>query len=216
MHPFFSAAISIFGSTIRRVPCACAALALFSTVAFAQSTPGTRGPESSASAAGPAANQLSPTQSPDYRLGSGDRVHITVFGQKDMTGDYLVDGTGMLAFPLVGQIRAGGLTAAGLEQAVASKLKPDYLTNPSVSVVVLTYRPFYIVGEVKLPGSYPYVSGMSVINAIALAGGFTYRAKESSFYLTRTDKDGKKARLDATPDTAVEPGDVITVRERYF
>jgi len=122
----------------------------------------------------------------------------------------------MLAFPLIGQVRAGGMTAHQLEREIESKLKPDYLRDPNVSVVVLTYRPFYIVGEVKTPGSYPYVSGMTIINAVALAGGFTYRAKESSFYLTRTEKDGQKKRVDATPDTTVQPGDVITVRERYF
>lgn len=151
-----------------------------------------------------------------YRLGSGDRVRITIFGQPELTGEYQVDGTGQLAFPLIGQVQAGGLTGPGLEQALVDKLKPDYLKNPSVSVEVLTYRPFYIVGEVRQPGSYPYVTGMSVINAIALAGGFTYRARESSFYLSRTGPNGEKARLDATPETPVLPGDVITVRERYF
>jgi len=154
--------------------------------------------------------------SPDYRLGSGDRVRITVFGQQDLSGEYLVDGSGMLAFPLIGRVPAGNMTGSELAQAIASKLDPDYVRNPNISVEVLTYRPFYIVGEVKAPGSYPYVSGMSVINAIALAGGFTYRARESSFYLTRTGKDGHKTRLDASPETPVQPGDVITVRERYF
>ena len=151
-----------------------------------------------------------------YRLGSGDRVRITVFGQPELTGEYQVDGTGQLAFPLIGQVQAGGLTGPGLEQALVDKLKPDYLKNPSVSVEVLTYRPVYIVGEVKQPGSYPYVTGMSVINAVALAGGFTYRARESSFYVSRTGANGEKTKLDATPETPVLPGDVITVRERYF
>jgi protein involved in polysaccharide export with SLBB domain len=151
-----------------------------------------------------------------YRLGSGDRVRITVYGQPELTGEYQVDGTGQLAFPLIGQVQAGGLTGQGLEKALVDKLKPDYLKNPSVSVEVLTYRPFYIVGEVKQPGSYPYVTGMSVINAVALAGGFTYRARESSFYVSRTGPNGEKTRLDATPETPVLPGDVITVRERYF
>jgi polysaccharide export outer membrane protein len=143
-------------------------------------------------------------------------VRITVFGQSDLSGEYAVDGTGVLAFPLIGQIRAGGRTASELEQQIVGKLKPDYLTDPRVAVEVLTYRPFYIVGEVKTPGSYPYVSGMTVLNAVALAGGFTYRAREESFYVTRTEKDGSKARVSAAPDTQVFPGDVITVRERYF
>lgn len=164
----------------------------------------------------PATQPIPGGQPPNYKLGPGDHVRITVFGQKDLTGEYAVDGSGMLAFPLIGQVKAGGLTADELEQAITKKLNPDYLKNPSVSVQVLTYRPFYIVGEVKKPGGYPYVSGMTAINAVALAGGFTYRAREGSFYLDRVGKDGKKTRLDATPDTPVEPGDVITVRERYF
>jgi len=151
-----------------------------------------------------------------YTLGSGDRVRITVYGQPELTGEFQVDGSGMLSYPLIGQVQAGGLTAKGLEQALIGKLKPDYLKNPSVSVEVLTYRPFYIVGEVRTPGSYPYVSGMTIINAVALAGGFTYRARENSFYLTRTGENGEKQKLTATPETPVLPGDVITVRERYF
>lgn len=170
--------------------------------------------QQSASQSMPGAAQ--PVVDQGYRLGSGDRVRITVFGQPELTGEYQVDGTGQLAFPLIGQVQAGGLTGPGLEDALVGKLKPNYLKNPSVSVEVLTYRPFYIVGEVRQPGSYPYVTGMSVINAIALAGGFTYRARESSFYLSRTGANGEKKRLDASPETPVLPGDVITVRERYF
>lgn len=181
-----------------------------STGGRAQTAPGGQ------SAALPPGSGQAPAQSPDYRLGPGDRVRIIVFNQKDMTGEYLVDGTGMLSFPLVGQVKAGGLTAAELESEITNKLKPDYLRDPNVSVVVLTYRPFYIVGEVKTPGSYAYVTGMTVINAVALAGGFTYRAREGSFYVDRTGKDGKKSRIDADPQTPVQPGDVITVRERYF
>lgn len=184
-------------------------LALFSpTGGRAQTSPGGQ------SAALPPGG--TPAQSPDYRLGPGDRVRIIVFNQKDMTGEYLVDGTGLLSFPLIGQVKAGGLTAGELEREITNKLKPDYLRDPNVSVVVLTYRPFYIVGEVKTPGSYAYVTGMTVINAVALAGGFTYRAREGSFYVDRTGKDGKKSRIDASPETPVVPGDVITVRERYF
>lgn len=151
-----------------------------------------------------------------YRLGSGDRVRITVFGQPELTGEYAIDGGGQMSYPLIGQIRAGGLTAAELEKDLIGKLSPGYLKDPSVSVEVLTYRPFYIVGEVRTPGSYPFVNGMTVLNAVALAGGFTYRARESSFYLTRTDESGSKSKLNATPETAILPGDIITVRERYF
>jgi protein involved in polysaccharide export with SLBB domain len=207
---------SLLRSTLKTVPVIGVALILGMATAGAQSESQSPEPDSSRLEAQQPAQQAVPGQPADYRLGSGDRVRITVFGQQDLTGEYLVDGKGMLAFPLVGQIRAGGLTASELEHTLVSKLKPEYLKDPKVSAVVLTYRPFYIVGEVKKPGSYAYVSGMTVINAIALAGGFTYRAREGSFYVDRAGKDGKKARLDATPDTPVQPGDIITVRERYF
>jgi polysaccharide export outer membrane protein len=151
----------------------------------------------------------------DYRLGSGDRVRISVFGEPSLSGDYQVDGLGKLAFPLIGQVQAGGLTASGLQAGLARALSPDYVKNPSVSVEILSYRPFYIVGEVRTPGSYPYVAGMSVINGVAIAGGFTYRAKKEDFYVTRT-VGSKKVKLDASPETPLEPGDVITVRERFF
>jgi polysaccharide export outer membrane protein len=152
----------------------------------------------------------------DYRLGSGDKVRISVFNQRDLTDVYQVDGLGRIAFPLVGQIQAGGLTPKQLEAKLARVLSPDYVKNPHISVVVLNYRPFYILGEVNKPGSYPYVSGMTMLNAAALAGGFTYRADEDSFDLERPDKSGKKSKVDAKPETPIQPGDVITVNERIF
>ncbi|HKU94708.1 MAG TPA: polysaccharide biosynthesis/export family protein [Vineibacter sp.] len=152
----------------------------------------------------------------DYKLGGGDRMRIIVYGQPNLTGEYALDGGGNLSFPLIGQVPAMGMTPSQLERTIVSRLHPDYLKNPSVSVEVMTRRPFYIVGEVKNPGSYPYVSGMLVINAIALAGGFTYRARESSFYIKRNDKSGQQTRLDANQETPVQPGDIIMVRERYF
>ena len=150
-----------------------------------------------------------------YTLGSGDQVRVTVFGHRDLSGDFLVDGTGLIALPLIGQIPVGGKTARQIESAIVGKLKPDYLKNPRVSVEVLNYRPFYILGEVKKPGSYPYVSGMKVINAIALAGGYTYRAKENELLVTRA-KDSSRKKLPATHETVIWPGDIIQVPERYF
>lgn len=161
------------------------------------------------------ANTAALSPSNEYRLGPGDRVRITVYGQDNLTGEYSVDGNGVLAFPLIGQIQAGGMTAGDLQRAITEKLSPDYLKDPSVSAEVLSYRPFYILGEVRTPGSYPYVNGMAILNAIALAGGFTYRAHEEKFYITRI-KNGQREKLAATPETDVLPGDIITVRERYF
>jgi protein involved in polysaccharide export with SLBB domain len=152
----------------------------------------------------------------DYQLSTGDRVRVIVFNQPELTGEYQIDATNTLSLPLVGRVPAGGLKPVELERQLAAKFNEGYLKDASVSVEVVAFRPFYIVGEVKTPGSYPYVWGMSVLNAVALAGGFTYRAKESAFYLLRTAPDGRKTKLDAAQETAVLPGDVITVRERFF
>jgi polysaccharide export outer membrane protein len=150
-----------------------------------------------------------------YELGSGDRVRLIVYDEPNLSGEFTVDGRGGLALPLVGKVKAEGLTAAQLESRITKRLSPEYLKDPSVSVEVITYRPFYIVGEVKKPGSYPYVNGMSIINAVAVAGGFTYRARESVFGIDRTI-DGRAKKFVGSPGTEVMPGDVITVPERYF
>jgi len=152
---------------------------------------------------------------PGYQLGNGDQIRITVFGQPDLTNTYQVDGQGMLQFPLVGRIHAGGMTAGQLQQELVHKLSPDYIRNPSVSVEVLNYRPFYILGEVNKAGAYPYVSGMTVNQAVAFAGGFTYRAKDNNFEIDRNE-NGQHQEIKASGDTPVRPGDVITIPERFF
>jgi polysaccharide export outer membrane protein len=150
-----------------------------------------------------------------YRLGSGDKVRVTVFGHEDLSGEFDVDGSGNVSLPLIQTLKAQGLTVSELQQAVADRLQPDYLLNPKVSVEVLNYRPFYIYGEVNEPGSYPYVNGMTVINAVALAKGYTYRARQSSVRIIRAD-DTTRTPKSVSPDTPVLPGDVIEVPERYF
>lgn len=150
-----------------------------------------------------------------YTLGPGDRLRLTVFGHEDLSGEFDVDGTGTIAPPLVGNIRAQGLTVRQVEKTIGDRLSPDYLRNPSVSVEVMTYRPFYIFGEVNTPGSYPYVNGMTVLNAVAMAGGYTYRARQGSARLTRAT-DTSKTPETVDRDTPVLPGDVIEVPERYF
>jgi protein involved in polysaccharide export with SLBB domain len=150
-----------------------------------------------------------------YRLGSGDRVRVTVYGQDDLSGEFEIDGGGQLSLPLIQQVPAAGLTVPELEDVITDALKPDYLKNPRVSVEVLNYRPFYILGEVKQPGSYPYVNGMTVVNAVALAGGYTYRARENRVTIIRAT-DPSHTEEPATHDTAVLPGDVIMVPERFF
>ena len=149
-----------------------------------------------------------------YRLGSGDQLRVTVFGHDDLSGTFQIGSDGGVSLPLIGEVRADNLTLPELERAITGKLSPDYLKNPQVSVEVVNYRPFYIIGEVKNPGSYAYVGGMRVVNAIAMAGGFTYRAKESEVYITRAEGSGRQEK--ATKGTLVLPGDVIEVPERFF
>ncbi len=151
----------------------------------------------------------------DYKLGSGDRVRVTVFGHEDLSGEFEVDGSGNVSLPLIRNVTAHGLTVSELEQTIIDRLKPDYLKDPSVSVDVLNYRPFYIYGEVNQPGSYAYVNGMTVVKAIAMAGGFTYRAKKSRVEIIRAN-DASKTPQEAGRDTLVLPGDVIEVPERFF
>lgn len=151
-----------------------------------------------------------------YQLGSGDRVRVTVFGETDLSGEFEVGVDGTLAMPLVGEIRVMGLSLRETERTVESRLAQGYLKQPRVAIDVLNYRPFYILGEVKFPGKYPFETGMSVLTAVTLAGGFTYRADEKDIEMVRGgSKDGvttKKVPL----DTVVLPGDTIRVNERFF
>ena len=152
----------------------------------------------------------------DYKLGPNDRVRIIVFGQPTLTGEYSLDGNGVLAFPLIGNVPAQGVTTSQLQKTIATKLSPDYLVSPSVSAEVVTRRPFYVIGEVRKPGNYPYVTDMTAVNAVAMAGGFTYRARKNDFYIKRLDQTGKMVRIPATGGTVLQPGDTLEVRERRF
>ena len=149
-----------------------------------------------------------------YRLGSGDQIRLTVFRHEDLSGEFTLDGAGNFAMPLIGEIQAYGLNTRELEQRIADKLKDGYLVDPQVGVQVLNYRPFYILGEVRSPGSYPYVNGMTVLNAVALAGGFSYRALQDDFLLQRGGSNTAGQEVGGT--TALLPGDIVTVQERFF
>jgi len=151
----------------------------------------------------------------DYRLGPNDRTRIIVFGQPTLTGEFVLDGNGMLSYPLVGNIDARGMTPSELQTTIAKKLDKEWVNNPSVSVEVSTRRPFYIVGEIQKPGSYPYVTDMSVLNAIATAGGQTYRANMHDFYVKRK-MNGRVVRVQVTQESMLQPGDTVVVRERFF
>ena len=151
-----------------------------------------------------------------YRLGAGDKVHVNIFGQPELSGDFVVDSTGFVQLPLVGQVKAIGLSAKEFETQVAKALRDgEYLKDPRISVEVTNYRPFYIIGEVNKPGEYPYVNDMSVLNAVALAGGYTFRADDGSVYIRRNG-ESKETRYPADLTTKVVPGDIIRVGERFF
>jgi polysaccharide export outer membrane protein len=150
-----------------------------------------------------------------YRLGTGDKLRIIVFGEDNLGGEYVVDAGGYIRLPLVGQVKAAGLTLSEFEQQMITMLKDGYLVDPRVSAEVTNYRPFYIMGEVNKPGEYPYVSEMSVLNAVALAGGYTYRANQSSVFIRRNGETAEQA-VPADQNSKINPGDIIRVRERFF
>lgn len=153
--------------------------------------------------------------SADYVLGQGDRIRITVFGHEDLTGEFLLSETDTVSLPLVGVLDFNGATLGEAQQIVEDALKPDYLLNPRVSVEVLEYRPFYIIGEVNDPGAYSYVSGMTVIEAVALGGGFTYRARQNRVLVIRAT-DETRTEQEISANDKVLPGDVVRVPERLF
>jgi polysaccharide biosynthesis/export protein len=151
----------------------------------------------------------------EYVLGVGDRFRMTVYGEDDLSGEYEVNSTGIAALPLIGNIPASGQTVRSFEQAVRDKLAAGYLHDPRVSVQVSNYRPFFILGEVSKPGSYPYVNGMTVLNAVALAGGYTYRADKSDVVVVHAN-DTNKTEQPIREEDMVKPGDIIRVPERFF
>jgi len=163
-------------------------------------------------ATGTAVAQADPVAA-DYVLGAGDKLRIQVFGEEDLSGEFEIDGSGRLSFPLIGEIVAGGKTVRGMVTELQTRLADGYLRDPRVSIEVINYRPFTILGEVRNPGSYPYKNGMSVYEAVGLAGGFTYRADEDEVEIKR-DKQTNTYPADET--TKVMPGDVIRVGERFF
>lgn len=150
-----------------------------------------------------------------YKLGADDQLRVTVFRHEDLSGEFRLDGEGFFSLPLVGEVQGGGKTVRELETNIVEAFQEGgYLINPRVAIEVLNYRPFYIVGEVNNQGGFPYVNGMTMETAVGLAGGFTYRANQSSFTLRRGGSKGQKFSI--SPTTQVLPGDHITVHERFL
>lgn len=166
--------------------------------------------------AGLFAQQVTPGASDTtYTLDSGDVVRISVFNQPDLSGEYMLDGDGRFSMPLVGSVEAAGLTPAELEAVLVDLYKPDYLVNPRIFIQVMNYRPYYLIGEVRGTGAFPYKAGMTYLTAIANAGGFTYRAKKDHVLVIRADDpEQKEIKLDV--EEKVQPGDIIRIEERLF
>lgn len=151
-----------------------------------------------------------------YVLEPGNRVRVVVFGEANLSGDFLIDPVGNVAMPLVGNIPASGVTARQLAQRIEKQLlAQSYMREPRVSVEVATFRPFYVLGEVRQPGEFPYTSGMTVLSAIARAGGYDYRARQGEVELARI-VDGQQKEFRAVERTPILPGDIIRVPERRF
>lgn len=151
----------------------------------------------------------------EYVLGVSDRIRLNVFGEADLSGEYEVSSTGIVAMPLIGDVAASGQSLRMFEQAVRSKLSNGYLKDPRVSAQVINYRPFFILGEVTKPGSYPYVNGMTVVNAVALAGGYSYRADKGDIHVKHA-RDGSQKETRVSEEATVMPGDIIRVPQRFF
>ena len=178
---------------------------------FAASPRGAYAPLANAYAAAPVAA----TRDAPYHLDAGDRLRVVVYGQEGLTNTYAIDAGGAITMPLIGTVPARGRTPAGLATEISAKLRNGYIREPSVAVEVETYRPFFILGEVAAPGQYPYVPNMSVESAVAIAGGFSPRAKRDAVTLTHTEASGT-GRFIVPLGTQLSPGDTVLVGERWF
>lgn len=153
---------------------------------------------------------------PDYKLDAGDRIDVNVFGEDNLSGEYEVDQAGIVSLPLAGRVRVASLTTQEAERAIAQRLSQGFVAKPNVTVSVVRYRPFYVLGEVARPGGYPFYSGATVLSAVAVAGGYTYRAEKFGIRLLRQGGDATAKPVRITPGEYIQPGDIIIVPERWF
>ena len=164
----------------------------------------------------PASSSQSVMLAETYRLGGGDRFKLNVYEEPNLSGgEYAISSEGEASLPLVGPVKLGGLTQREAEAAIAAKYANGFLSSPKVNIDVMQRRPFYILGEVNQPGEYPYVEGMTLLNAVAKAGGFTYRAQRRFVYVRHSDSGAEKQVVIAA-DSPVLPGDTVRVLERFF
>ena len=155
------------------------------------------------------------SRSSEYRLGAGDKLRVVVFGQEGLTNTYAIDASGAITMPLIGRVSARGHTPGALAEDITARLRKGFIREPSVAVEIESYRPFFILGEVAAPGQYPYVPNMSVESAVAIAGGFSPRARRDSVTVTHP-AEGGLLRAVVPLGTPLSPGDTIMVSERWF
>lgn len=153
---------------------------------------------------------------PVYLIGPGDELNIIVFGHPDLSGNFVIDNQGDLTMPLIGRMPVRGKTVDDITAEVTAAYGGSFLVDPRVSVELLNSRPFYIYGQVNEAGEYPYVRGITVRQAIAIAGGFTQRADTDEFVIYRQSEGGGETELNATADSLVLPGDTVEVLRRLF
>ena len=156
------------------------------------------------------------SMSADYHLTPGDRVKVTVFNEADLTGEFQINEAGNIAFPLVGEVPASGKTIPEFKAGLIKTLHGRFVKNPKVSVEVASYRPFNVIGEVRNSGQFPYRPGLSMQDAVAMAGGYTYRANTRLIYVRRADASGESSVKTDDRPVPVMPGDNIRIPERYF
>jgi polysaccharide biosynthesis/export protein len=150
-----------------------------------------------------------------YHLDAGDKLRVVVYGQEGLTNTYAVSAGGSITMPLIGPVMARGRTTAGLAAEISAKLRAGFIREPSVAVEIEAYRPFFILGEVAAPGQYPYVPNMTAESAVAIAGGFSPRARRDQVTVTHTDASGT-SRFVVSPASPISPGDTVLVGERWF
>jgi len=154
-------------------------------------------------------------ESAEYRIGAGDEIRILVYDEPDLTVNITINDDGNINFPLIGVVSVTGNTTRGIQRLIHDGLKGDYLLNPSVQVDIVSYRPFYIHGEVKKPGAYAYKPGLNVDQAVALAGGLTERASVSKIFIKQSNSDNPKSTK-VKLSYAVSPGDIVTIEQSFF
>jgi len=188
----------------------CAALAVFlsvGTLAGCALGPGFPSEEAPAKIASPADG---------YLLEAGNRVRLIVFNQENLSGTFSLDAAGNISLPLLGNVPAAGITAATLSSRITAVLRREgYMQDPKVAVEVETFRPFYVLGEVRTPGEFPYTNGLTVLSAIARAGGYDYRAREGEVLLVR-QVNGEQKEYRGIERTPILPGDIVKVQQRRF